>query len=263
MPEMFSNASSYEKYMGRWSARLAPLFADFVRNEDGDTVLDVGCGTGSLIEAMAKRNRRSRIVGIDPTPGFIAHARARFADPRITIDEGSAFDLPYPDGSFDCASSLLVFHLIPTPDRAAREMRRVTKPGGTVAACTWDASGGMELHSIFWSEAIGLNPAAESRAERAGSCNVKGQLAQLWEATGLDDVEETSIDLSMDFGSFDDYWLPYLEGVGPAGVYVVGLAEDERDALRDRLRTRLLHGDAEGAFVLAARAWAVRGHVPK
>lgn len=262
MPEMFSNASSYEKYMGRWSARLAPLFAGFVRIPDGDRVLDVGCGTGSMIEAMANRNRWSEIVGIDPTAGFVAYARARFADPRITVDEGSGFELPYPADSFDCALSLLVFHLIQTPDRAAGEMRRVTRPGGTVGACTWDASGGMELHSLFWSEAIALNPAAEARAERRGTCNAKGLLAQLWNATGLDDVAETAIDFAMEFASFDDYWLPYLEGVGPAGVYVVGLSGDERDALRDRLRIRLLRGQADRAFVLAARAWAVRGRVP-
>jgi SAM-dependent methyltransferase len=262
LPEMFSSASSYDRYMGRWSAKLAPLFARFARIRDGDRVLDVGCGTGSLIHAVADLTRRSEIVGIDPTPGFIAYARQRFTDPRIAFDQGSAFELPYPARSFDQAVSMLVFHLISAPDGAAREMRRVTRPGGTVAACTWDGSGGMELTSIFWSEAVRLDPAAEARAERASHCNLKGHLHALWTATGLNSVEETAIEIRMDFTSFDDYWLPYLEGVGPTGVYVAGLSLEGRDALRERLRSRVLGRQSDGAFSLAARAWAVRGLVP-
>ena len=262
MAEMFSNASSYEKYMGRWSARLAPLFAEFARVRDGDRVLDVGCGTGSLVEAVANLTRRSEIVGLDPTPGFIAYARQRFADPRITFDQGSAFELPYPRRSFDQSLSMLVLMLIPTPDKAASEMRRVTKPGGTVAACTWDGAGGMERASIFWSEAIRLDPAAESRAERPKHCNLKGHLSDLWKAAGLNDVEETAIDIRMDFDCFDDFWLPHLEGVGPVGVYVADLSDEGRDALREALRSRVLAGQSDGPFVLTARSWAVRGTVP-
>jgi SAM-dependent methyltransferase len=260
---MFSNASSYEKYMGRWSAKLAPLFAEFAGIRDGDRVLDVGCGTGALVQAVVDLTRRSEVVGIDPTPGFITYARQRFADPRITFDQGSAFELPYPESSFDRSLSMLVFHLISAPDKAAREMRRVTNAGGTVAACTWDGAGAMELSSIFWTEAIALDPAAETRAERTRSCNLEGQLSELWKTTGLDDVQETAVDIRMDFTSFDDYWRPYLEGVGPTGVYVAGLSDDGRHALRERLRSRVLSGQSDGAFSLGARARAVRGVVPK
>ena len=259
---MFSNASSYEKYMGRWSARLAPLFAKFAGIQDGERVLDVGCGTGSLIEALANLTRRSEIVGIDPTPEFITYSRERFTEPRITLDQGSAFELPYPESSFDCSLSMLVFHLISTPDKAVREMRRVTKPGGAVAACTWDGSGGMELSTCFWTEAVQLEPAAEAHAEKSRSCSLKGELSALWETTGLKDVYETAIDIRMDFTSFDDYWLPYLGGVGPTGVYVAGLTDEGRDALRERLRSRVLSGRSDGPFALSARAWAVRGRVP-
>ena len=120
----------------------------------------------------------------------------------------------------------------------------------------------MELSSIFWSEAIRLDPAAETRAERARHCNLKGQLDELWKAVGFNGVEETAIDIRMDFTSFDDYWLPHLGGVGPTGVYVAGLSDDERDALREGLRGRVLGGQLDGPFSLAARAWAVRGFVP-
>ena len=260
--EMFSNASSYDKYMGRWSARLAPLFAKFAGVRDGERVLDVGCGTGALIQAVITLSSGCEVVGIDPVPGFITYARQRFAGAGIALDQGSAFELPYSDSSFDRSLSMLVLHLIATPEKAVSEMRRVTKAGGTVAACTWDGAGAMELNRIFWTEAGKLDPAAETRAERPTGCSLEGQLSELWKATGLHDVRETAIDIRMDFTSFDDYWLPYLEGVGPTGVYVAGLTDEGRDALRERLRSRVLSGLSDGPFALSARAWAVRGLVP-
>lgn len=141
MAEMFSNAAAYEGLMGRWSARLAPLFMNFAQVKDGERVLDVGCGTGSLVRTIADNAGQSEIVGIDPAQPSIDYCRARFPDPRITFDVGSAMDLPYATDSFDQSLSLLVFSFVPQPEKAASEMRRVTRPGGTIAACNWDPSG--------------------------------------------------------------------------------------------------------------------------
>lgn len=127
MGKIFANADSYEKFMGRWSVQLGRPFVDFVSVKDGDRILDVGCGTGSLIEAILHSTTAAKIVGIDPVEGFIEYSRARFRDPRITFDQGSAFELPYPDGSFDRTFSLLVLMLISQPEKAASEMRRVTR----------------------------------------------------------------------------------------------------------------------------------------
>lgn len=262
-PEMFANALAYEDLMGRWSTRLAPLFADFAQVQDGHRLLDVGCGTGSLVQVVADRTRRSEIIGIDPAQPFIDYARTRFADPRITFDRGNALELPYPDRSFDQTLSLLVLMLIPQPEKAASEMRRVTRPGGTVAACTWDSGGGgFEMIAVFWEEAVRLDPAAEAREERPRHCNRQGQLTALWRATGLEDIQETTLEISTDFASFDDYWSPYTRGVGPTGVYVAELSAERRNALRDALRRRLLAGRSDGPFSLRARALAVRGTVP-
>lgn len=261
MAKMFASTDAYEKYMGRWSARLGRPFADFVSVKDGDRILDVGCGTGSLVEAIARIATAARIVGIDPAQGFVEYARARFPDPRINFDQGSAFELPYPDGSFDRTLSLLVLMLIRRPEKAASEMRRVTRAGGTVAACTWDGVG-PEMTAIVWEELIKLDPFTEARAERSKHCNGKGQLAALWRETGLVNVEETVFDIRTEFVSFDDYWSPYLAGVGPTGGYVAGLPQDRRHALAAALRKRLLAGRPDGPISLGARAWAVRGIVP-
>jgi SAM-dependent methyltransferase len=258
---MFSNAAAYERFMGRWSAQLARLFAAFALSRYGGRVLDVGCGTGSLVQAIAEKNREATIVGIDPVQAFIDYARARLGGPRITFDCGSAFELPYADSAFDCSLSCLVFHLIPQPEKAASEMRRVTRAGGTVAACTWD-SVGMERAAILWEEQIKLDPGARAQAERPRHCNREGELTKVWQLTGLENVEESDLRIRTEFKSFDDYWLPFLDGVGPTGSYVARLPKERQEALKEALRKRLLGGRADGAISLGARAWAVRGTVP-
>ena len=142
---MFEVAEAYEVRTGRWSRQLAPLFVKFVGVEDGDKVLDVGCGTGSLSATLAKVTGTSKIVGIDPSKGFIDYARTQIADPRVIFEVGDAQDLPYPDFSFDRCMALLAVDWIPDARKAAIEMRRVTKTAGVVATTMWDRSRANEL----------------------------------------------------------------------------------------------------------------------
>jgi ubiquinone/menaquinone biosynthesis C-methylase UbiE len=143
---VFEVAEAYEVMMGRWSRQLAPLFVEFAGVRDGDVVLDVGCGTGSLSSTLARITRAAKIVGVDPSAGFIEAARSQITDPRVTIELGDAQDLPYSDASFDRCLALLIVNFIPDAPKAAREMRRVTKPGGVVATAMWDASPANELN---------------------------------------------------------------------------------------------------------------------
>lgn len=254
---MFSDAIAYEAMMGRWSSRLAALFLDFAEVGDAERVLDVGCGTGSLAQGILERTRRARVVGIDPVQAFVDYSRARFPDSRASFDCGSAFKLPYPDASFDRSLSLLVFQFLREPGTAASEMRRVTRTGGTVAACTWDRTG-QEMSDLFWEECVRLDPGAEEKAQRPKVCNQAGQLAELWGATGFEDVSEVTLEMRTDFTSFDDFWLPYTKGVGSQGVYVASLSLEHREVLRDALRKRFV-GEQDRPFSLRAAALAVRG----
>jgi ubiquinone/menaquinone biosynthesis C-methylase UbiE len=257
---MFANAIAYEDMMGRWSRRLAPLFLDFTRISDAHKILDVGCGTGSLVQSIFDRAQGAQIVGIDPAQAFIDYSRTRFADSRVSFDCGSALKLPYPDASFDHALSLLVFQFLQQPEAAASEMRRVTRTGGTVAVCTWDRAG-QEMSDHFWDECARLDPNAEEIAQRPKVCNQPGELARLWHAAGFDGVEEVALEMQTDFTGCDDFWLPYTKGVGPQGVYVASLSCDKCEVLRNALRKRLV-GERDRPFSLRAAALAVRGTVP-
>jgi len=242
MAQMFANAVAYEEMMGRWSKRLAVLFLDFVRIGDADKILDVGCGTGSLVQSILDRTRRAQIVGIDPAQAFIDYSRAHFPDARVIFDCGSALKLSYPDASFDHALSLLVFQFLQQPGTAAYEMRQ-------------------EMSDLFWEECVRLDPGAEEKAQRPKVCNQIGQLSELWRATGFEGVEEITLEMRTDFTCFDDFWLPYTKGVGPQGMYVASLSPERREVLRDALRKRLV-GDRDRPFSLRAAALAVRGTVP-
>ncbi len=262
MAEMFANAIGYEHVMGRWSARLAPGFAAFAQVPDCGRLLDVGCGTGTLTERIESIAPQMDIVGIDPAQSFIDYARLRFKSPRISFQLGNVLDLPFSNDSFDLCLSLLVLMFVPDPEKAVSEMCRVTRPGGTVAACTW-AHNGLEFSQVFWEEASEWDREAATRAERALHCNRQGQLSALWKEAGLTKVEETTIEIQTPFLSFEDYWSTLMTGVGPDGVYLASLSADRQDALRSALRKRLLPTDSDGPILLRARALAVRGVVAR
>lgn len=259
---MFSEAESYERFMGRWSRDLAPLLVKFAGVRDGETLLDIGSGTGALADAMAATAPSSRIVGVDPAASYVAYAQRRHPGNLVRFEVGDAQQLRMADASFDRTVSLLVVNFIPDRAKALNEMIRVTRPGGTIAAAVWDYGQGMEMLRVFWDEVVALNPKVDARDERHMPLCRNGELASLWGAHGLQAVREEGLTVPTRFASFEDYWAPFLEKQGPAGAYVAALGPAERDQLRTRLRRRLVGDKADGPIVLNARAWAVRGVVP-
>jgi SAM-dependent methyltransferase len=260
--KMFAVSAAYERFMGRWSRLLAPLYISFAGVKSRDRVLDVGAGTGSLALTLEARAGVKEVVGVDPSEGLIAFAQRNAGAGRTRFEVGDARALKFEDASFDRTMALLVMNFVPDHERAIAEMRRVTRPGGGVSACVWDYGEGMQMLRFFWDEAVALDPAADQKDERHMKLCRQGQLGEAWRRAGLTNVQEQALVIEQSYASFDDYWEPFLKGAGPAGAYAVSLSQDRREELASRLRKRLPGGRSDGTFALNARAWAVRGDVP-
>ena len=261
MSDVWALGNAYEPYVGRWSRLVARDFLDWLAVPAGRAWLDVGCGTGALSQTILDRAAPRAVEGLDASAGFVEHARAHVGDARATFRVGDAQAAPFADGAFDAAVSGLVLNFVPEPARMVAEMRRVTRPGGTVGLYVWDYAGEMQLMRRFWDAAVTLDPAARPLDEgpRFPICR-PDTLAGIFSAAGLRDVDTRAVDVPTVFRDFDDYWTPFLGGQGPAPGYCMKLPEERRAALRERLRATL-PADATGRIALKARAWAVKGHV--
>lgn len=250
----------YTQLMGRWSRLLSPLLIDFAEIEDGDRVLDIGCGTGSLTRALLEHGPNVQVAGIDASGPYVEFARQQIASPRASLEQGDAQSLSFADDFFDKCVSLLVLNFVPDAGKAVREMRRVTRRQGKITAGVWDYGDGMEMLRILWDTAVELDPAAKEKHERNMPLCREGELGELWAQIGLRGIDQTPLTIHLDFESFDDYWTPFLTGAGPSGSYVSSLDDDLRGELRERLLQRLCDGNPDQSFQLTARAWAVRGN---
>src|SRR5215472_9504420 len=268
MPSMFNarDAGNYERLMGRWSRRLAPLFIEHAGISDAESVIEVGCGTGSLTFTLPQKAQFARLTAIDHSEIYLAAATAKNTDPRISLEQGDGCALRFPDASFDRALSMLVLpSVLPQPELMVSEMRRVTRPGGVVAAAFWDSPGGSPGQRMLWDTAAALDEAAAAARDRTMGRPIyaPSALARLWAEAGLDDVDQRSLMIRMDFTDFADYWQPFASGEGALGAYVAALDNARRDHLQYHLRSAYLTGRPDGERSFVAVALSCRGVVPR
>ncbi|UCH40149.1 MAG: methyltransferase domain-containing protein [Gammaproteobacteria bacterium] len=262
--DAWNAGDSYDIYMGRWSRQIATKFLDWLDLPKLLRWLEVGCGTGALTESILSQCEPSSLLGIEQSQAFVATARANVVDDRVEFQVGDAQRLGLPDHSVDLVVSALVLNFIPDKEKALREMRRVCRPGGTVAFYVWDyPGGGLELLSTFWQAAISLNPEAADLAEdkRFPYCTREG-LKNLASAAGLLEIESTPLEAPAVFKSFDDFWIPFTLGAGPAPGFCVNLEPEAREQLRDTLLRRLPILD-DGSIPMKIRAWGIRAATPQ
>jgi len=256
--DTWERGSPYERYVGRWSRKVAPEFLAWLGIPPRQRWLDVGCGTGALSAAIAERSTPASLDGVEPSEGFLKSAKENLGS-RAALHQGNAASIPLQDASVDVVVSGLVLNFVPDPRAALAEMSRVARGGGTIAAYVWDYAGKMQLMRFFWDAAVELDAGAAKMDEglRFPLCRAEA-LSALFAGAGLRSVETAAIDVPTPFADFDDYWQPFLGGQGPAPAYAMSLDEAARTRLREAIRARL-PARTDGSIALIARAWAVRG----
>jgi SAM-dependent methyltransferase len=251
-----ASADAYDRHIGRYGRELAAGLIAAAGVTPGHRALDVGCGPGALTAALAELLGPDAVSAVDPSEPFAAACASRVPGARVEV--ASAEALPFDDDSFDAALSQLVVNFMSDAPAGVREMHRVTRPGGTVAAAVWDYAGEMTVLRRFWDAAVALDPAAAELDEgRSMSYCQPDELTGLWRDAGLEAVSSTELTVEAAYRGFDDLWQPLEGGPGPSGAYAVALQPERRSRLREELRRRLDVGD--GPFRLAARAWLVHG----
>ena len=244
---------AYDRFMGRYSGPLAPVFADFAGIAPGQRVADIGCGPGALTAELVERLGADAVVAVDPSAAFVEAVRERH--PRVDVHRADAEHLPLPDDTFDAALAQLVVHFMTDPVAGLREMRRVVESGGVVAACVWDFDEGGSPLSLFWAAATDLD--AQAPGERTLPGTRRGHLAGLLGEAGVEAIEQAELVIDVQHQTFDEWWQPFELGVGPAGAYVAALSPSQRERLQDRCRELL----PEPPFAVTAAAWAAKGRV--
>jgi SAM-dependent methyltransferase len=257
--DRWKDASSYERFMGRWSRALARELVTRLRVPPEARWLEIGCGTGALTSAICELARPAHVLACDVTPEYVHYCRERLRHPELAVVQAQPGVLPASDAPFDVVVSSLVLNFLPSPIEALRQMRESCATGGRVVACVWDYSEGMEFLRNFWDVAGALDSRAVPLHEgsRFPICR-RPALRTAFETAGLGTVEVAPLEIATAFSSFDDYWAPFVDGPGPAPTYLSTLPESDRQRLRDRLRETLAERH-DGRIELSARAWVASG----
>ena len=248
-----ASAEAYDRGVGRYGSALAAELIRVAGVKPGDRCLDVGCGPGALTTALLGVGA-GRVAAVDPSAPFVKACRERA--PGADVREAGAEALPFADDGFDAVLSQLGVNFMSDPARGVKEMVRVTRSGGVVAACVWDYAGEMQMLRAFWDAALELDPDAPDEGRTMPFCR-DGELGELWRSSGLDGVVTGALVVSADYADFADYWTPFPAGVAPSGAYCVSLDAGRQESLREACFRRL--GSPAGAFTLSARAWYAMG----
>lgn len=258
----WSTGGAYAGFVGRWSRLVAAEFVPWLEVPARETWFDVGCGTGELTRAILNLAEPAKVVSLDPSSGFLEHARATITDARVEFLRGNDQDVSSLGVTGGAAVFGLVLNFVPDAIGALSAAAAATRPGAVIAAYVWDYAQGMAMLRAYWDAAVEESPHARAKDEgaRFPICHPDA-LRSTFESAGLTEVSTRPIDVSGRYADFDEYWTPFLSGEAPAPGYLASLPAARQERVRELVHRRLPVA-ADGSISLTCRAWAVRARRP-
>ena len=255
----FTDGPAYDRLMGGFTRAAGEVFLDWLSLPAGLNWIDVGCGTGAFTQLLLDRCNPASIEALDPAEEQIAFARTTPAGKRINFQVGDAQSLPFGAGAFDAATMALVITFIPDPNKAVAELRRITKPGGTIATYMWDFFN-MGFPRQRLSDAVERIGFAVHHP--AGYANSRMEtMAGYFRAAGLTDIATRVIEVDITYPDFDTYWDAQTELVNDVVRQIRKMSAADLERLKSDLRANLPK-DQNGRIAYKAKANAVKGRVP-
>jgi len=259
LPHSFDDSAAYERFMGRWSRAVGPVFLDWVASPSGTRWLEVGCGTGIFTELILDTCSPAAVFAVDPAQAQIDHASRQPAAQRADFRVADAQALPFPDATFDVVASALVINFIPDRPRALSEMRRVARASGIVAGYVWDFSA--EL-SPSWPLRRGMRQFGADVPEAPGTRDSSlGALHSLFDRAGFERIATKAIEVTLTYSDFDDFWQAQTPSYSPTTRIIAAMTKSERERLMETVRAGL-PVRPDGRIEYSARANAIKARVP-
>jgi ubiquinone/menaquinone biosynthesis C-methylase UbiE len=255
----FDDSAAYERFVGNWGRAAGAIFLDWLAPPTGAHWLDVGCGTGLFTELIVDTRSPATVLGIDPAPAQVEHARRKPMARRAHFQVGDAQALPFPDSLFNVVVSALVINFIPDRPGALSEMARVARPGGVVAGYVWDFGEELSPSGPFrlgMREVVTDLPALPGAGDSSLSA-----LHSLFVRAGLEEIATTTIEVTVSFPNFDDFWLAQTPSYAPTTKMIAAMTKNERARLTEAVRVHVpIRRD--GGIEYRARANAIKARAP-
>jgi ubiquinone/menaquinone biosynthesis C-methylase UbiE len=259
-PLSFDDSAAYERFVGSWGCAAGAIFLDWLAAPTVADWLDIGCGTGLSTELIVDTRSPATVFAIDAAAAQIEHARRKPMARRANFQVGDAQALRFPDASFDVVVSALVINFIADRPRALSEMRRVARIRGVVAGYVWDFGEELSPSGPFRS---GMREVVADLPALPGSEDSSlGALRSLFARAGLEEITTRTIEVTVSFPNFADFWLAQTPSYSPMTKMIAAMTISERARLTEAVRAHVpIRRD--GRIEYRARANAIKARVPR
>jgi ubiquinone/menaquinone biosynthesis C-methylase UbiE len=246
------DASSYDRYVGRWSRLFVPTVLAAAEISAGYRVLDISTGTGEASSmALPIVGAAGLMIGADISPEMLKSARNRLNEPTFCPVAADGQALPFKEGVFDAVICQLGLQFFPDPACGVSEFRRVLRVGRRAAACVISTPERAPMWGILADVVSRHFPEQHSTLHLSFALADQKRLEQLLANAGFSDVRVELQTREVSFESFEDYWAPIEAGTGSLPQAYLALTGAKRHEVREEVKASLSKFETNGRLSMS------------